>query len=172
MKRLRRALLPLVVLLAVLGIHYLWLGVFPEQDPAQDRWAATPVVEHSWWDAYVSTQSYWLGLSYSMSLAFAAVALRRYREQRSCGSKHFAIGSVTFSGVLAVVACYLVGCCGSPMLVVYLNLFGAKFLPFAKPLIALLTGVSLLVAWWWLTRRSPGEATTGGEGDAAVGNCC
>ena len=41
----------------------------------------------------------------------------------------------------------MLGCCGSPMLAVYLSLFGAAFLPWAKPLIALLTTVTLFAAW-------------------------
>ena len=88
-----------------------------------------------------------------MSPSFAACALRRYRERRLCAARNLAIGGVTFSGFLAVAGCFMLGCCGSPMLVVYLNLFGAAFLPLAKPLMAGVTAVSLAVAWWWLTRR-------------------
>lgn len=157
MKRhLRRAILPVAVSATVLVAQFVWLGLFPERDPTQDRWAVVPSLEPSWWTRYVVSQSYWLGISYAMSLAFAAVVLRRYRETKENCSGKFAIGSVTFSGVLAVAACWLVGCCGSPMLVVYLNLFGAAFLPFAKPFVAGLTAASLLIAWWWLNRGREG----------------
>jgi hypothetical protein len=63
---------------------------------------------------------------------------------------------VTFSGFLAVAGCFLLGCCGSPMLAVYLSLFGAGFLPFAKPLVAALTTLSILGAWCWVSRRGTG----------------
>lgn len=109
----------------------------------------------SWIQIYLETQSYWLGFSYALSLTFAVYAFRRYREQRYCAAKNLAIGGVTFSGFLAVAGCYLIGCCGSPMLVVYLSFFGAAFLPFAKPLVALVTSISILAAWWWMNRRRP-----------------
>ena len=38
------------------------------------------------------------------------------------------MGGITLSGFLAVAGCYLLGCCGSPMLAVYMSLFGVSFL--------------------------------------------
>lgn len=159
--RLSRAFLPAVVFSTVFGIHYLWLGVFPEDVPAEtcsepaaclDSTACS--VSLPWWDRYLKTQGYWLGSSYALSLAFGSAALRRYHEMRLCAARNLAIGSVTVSGILSVVSCFLLGCCGSPMLAVYLNLLGAKFLPLAKPLIALLTVATILIAWWWMNRRA------------------
>ena len=151
--KIRRILLPLAVFAAVMLLHFCWLGLFPERDPAQDRWVATatPV---SWWGRYCDGGSYWLGFSYGLSLAFAAVAWRRYREGRFCPGRKLAIGGVTFSGALSVVGCYLLGCCGSPMLAVYLSLFGAAFVPWAGPLIAGLTLLSVLVGSWWMNRHT------------------
>ena len=160
---LRRAVLPATVFLVVAAFHYLWLGVFPEQDPAQSQWVAVDA-ERSWLQSYLEGQGYWLSFSYALSLSFAAVALRRYREQRSCGVRNLAIGGVTFSGFLAVAGCYLIGCCGSPMLVVYLNLFGAAFVPLAKPLVAAMTTVSIAGAWWWMNRRRQPRAVTPASG--------
>ena len=155
----REGLLPLGVFVAVFAVHFLWLGLFPEQDPAQARWAALPAEgAASWLPNYIEAQSYWLGYSYGLSLAFAAAALRRYRRNRTCGAGKLALGGVTFSGFLAAAGCYLVGCCGSPMLVVWLNVFGAKFLPFAKPLMAAVTTFSIAGAWWWMARRDAAAA--------------
>jgi hypothetical protein len=56
------------------------------------------------------------------------------------------------SGFLAVAGCYLLGCCGSPMLAVYVSVFGAHFLPLTKPLVAVITVLSIVVAWWWMNR--------------------
>lgn len=153
---LRRAILPLSVFLGVLAFHYAWLVVFPEQDPAQSRWAevASDSSSGATWKRYIQSQSYLLGYSYGLALAFAAFALRRYRESRASGEKNLAMGGVTFTGLLAVFGCYLLGCCGSPMLAVYLGLFGAAFLPFAKPLVAGLTTFSVIVGHWWMHRRS------------------
>jgi len=154
LRGIRRATLPLGVFIGVFLVHYLWSGLFPEYDPIQDRWASLVTTANlTWLYRYISNQSYWLGYSYALSLAFAAAALRRYRDERFCTDRNLALGGVTLSGFLAVAGCFLVGCCGSPMLVVYLNLFGAAFLPLAKPLLAGLTTVSILGAWWWMNHR-------------------
>jgi hypothetical protein len=154
LNRLKRALLPVGVFGAVLLIHYLWSGLFPEVDPAQARWAALPTSGSTWLKRYLETQGYWLGYSYALSLAFAAVLARRYWEERFCSGKTLLAGGVSFSTFLAVAGCFLAGCCGSPMLVVYLNLFGAWFLPLAKPLVAALTTLTILATWWWMHKRS------------------
>jgi hypothetical protein len=150
--KIRRTLLPLAVFLAVMGAHFVWLGLFPERDPAQSRWAELPAGGSSWLQTYLDGGSYWLGYSYGIALAFAAAGLRRYRELRLAASRNLALGGISFSGVLAVAGCYLIGCCGSPMLAVYLSLFGAAFLPWAKPLVAFLTTASLLAAWFFSLR--------------------
>lgn len=153
--RWRRLLMPATVFGAVAVVHYVWIGVFPEQDPAQSGWASLEgIAGASWWRRYVETQSYWMGLSCALPLGFAAYALRRYREERRCSARNLAVGGITFSGFLAVLGCYLLGCCGSPMLAVYLNLFGAAFLPLAKPLIAGVTVVLTAGAWFWMHRRA------------------
>ena len=153
--RVRRLLLPAGTFLAVLAVHYVWIGLFPERDPAQERWLAVPAVEISWLRRYLESQSYWLGYSYALALSFAAVAFRQYRERRLCAARNLAIGGVTLSGFLAVAGCFLLGCCGSPMLAVYLSLFGASFLPFTKPLVAIITTVSIVAGWFWMNRKSP-----------------
>lgn len=168
-RKLPRWMLPAAVFAFAATAHYAWLGFFPENGAAGAVAAEctgsacaegeacgdgeTSPVTASSMDRYIAGQSYWLGLSYGSSLAFAAAALRRYRERRLCSARNLAIGSVSISGVFAVLGCYLLGCCGSPMLGVYLSLFGAAFLPLAKPLVALLTIVSLGAAWWWMKRR-------------------
>jgi len=153
--KIRRALLPLTVFLAAVGVHFAWLGLFPEQDPVQSRWADVSDSGRSWVREYLDGGGYWLGYSYGVSLAFAAAGLRRFREQRSAASRNLALGGVSFSGALAVAGCYLIGCCGSPMLAVYLGFFGAAVLPWAKPLVALLTTAALLVAWRYSLRCNP-----------------
>jgi hypothetical protein len=164
--RFRRVVLPVSTFIAVVAIHYIWLGLFPQQDPAQDRWVTVGVSrDNPWLQHYAETQSYWLGFSYALSIAFAAVALRRHRETRLCKPRNLAVGGVSLSGLLAVAGCYVIGCCGSPMLAVYLGLLGATYLPWAKPFVALLTVLLISVAWWWMTRphQSWNEADPGAE---------
>jgi len=147
----RRAVLPVMVFTGVALFHFGWLCAFPESDPAQSRWVI--VAQTSVLDRYIEGQDYLLGYSYGLALGFAAVAFRSYREKRSCSAGNFAMGSLTFSGLLAVAGCYLIGCCGSPMLGVYISLFGAGFLPFAKPVIAIITTISIIISWWWMNRQ-------------------
>jgi hypothetical protein len=171
-QKLRRFLLPLGVFLAVAAAHYVWSGLFPEVDPAQARWASLSPSEVSWLNRYIETQGYWLGYSYALSLAFAAAALRRYREERFCSAKTLAFGGLTLSGFLALAGCFLVGCCGSPMLVVYLSLFGAGFLPLAKPLVAVVTTISIIGAWWWMTRHKPTSPAPASAGPSCNDDGC
>lgn len=151
---LRRAILPTAVFGAVIAAHVVYRGLFPERDLAQDRWAAPLAPASStWMDTYVRSQAYWNGISYAVPLAFAAAMYRRYRERRMCSDRTLAVGGLTISGVMSVVGCFLVGCCGSPMLAVYLGLFGAAFQPFAKPLSAIISAGSVTLAWLWMRRR-------------------
>lgn len=169
--RRQRWLLPTGVFVAVVLVHFLYLAFFPERDPAQTRWATVPVRENAWFKTYIETQSYWLGFSYGFSLAFAVAAFRRYREGRSCTARNMVIGGVSFTGVLSVVGCYLLGCCGSPMLGVYISLFGAAFVPWAKPLAAALTVLSIGTAWWWMNRRLARSESPATDGACSGPNC-
>lgn len=171
---LRRAVLPFAVFGAVVAIHMAWSALFPERNPLQDRWATVDdAAPGSWLDAYLDSKSYWLAYSYALSFTFAAILLRRYRETRACSTRNAAVGGATFSGVLAVAGCYLIGCCGSPMLVVYLNLFGATFVPLAKPLVAGLSTATVLAMHWRVSRSE--RALVGASPSAescSGGNCC
>ena len=153
-QRIGRWIVPVGVFAVVMAIHFLWRGLFPERDGAQDQWVAVPAADsRSWMGQYVETGGYWLGYSYSLSLAFAAAALDRHRRQRRCCDRRLAIGGVSFGGLLAAAGCFLIGCCGSPMLPVYLSLFGAAFLPLVKPLVAGLTTLMIAAACLWLVLR-------------------
>jgi hypothetical protein len=171
-QKFRRFLLPLAVFLGVAAAHFVWSGLFPEVDPAQARWASLAAPQASWLHHYLESQSYWLGYSYALSLAFAVTALRRYREKRYCSAKTLALGGVTMTGFLALAGCFLVGCCGSPMLVVYLSLFGAGFLPLAKPLVAVVTTLSIIGAWWWMKRRQSFHDPAPVASSCKEGCCC
>ncbi len=151
-RHLRRAFLPGGVFIAGLVAHYLWSVFFHEQGPVQGQWAMVPA-KTSGIQSYIESQGYWLGYSYAFPLAFAASALRRYRELRCCAARTLAIGGLALSGILAAGGCFLLGCCGSPMLVVCTTLFGAEFLPFTKPFVAVLTTASIGGTWWWMNRN-------------------
>jgi len=154
-----RQIIPATVFLAVIIGHFIWVGWSGSRPTIQEQWVTVaPSQPASWWQIYVDNQSYWLGYPYALSLAFAAYTLIRYHEVHSKAMRNMALGGVTFSGILLFAGCHLIGCCGSPLLIVYLNLFGAAFVPLAKPLIALISTVTILTAWWWLNRSEGLEA--------------
>lgn len=169
--RIRRSVLPAAVFVSVMAFHFTWTGLFPDTDPAQNRWASViPVQEPSWLETYLDIQSYWLGYSYALAFTFAVVSLRRYLRNRACAEKRLAIGGFSLTGFLVATGCFLVGCCGSPMLFVYLNLFGAAFLPLAKPLMAGFTTLTIILALRWMNRRVPSLAPS--HRNDPVGKVC
>lgn len=160
MKAIARAALPVAAFALIGAAHVAWHAFFPEQDPAQDRWA--PVATIDWRDLYLRGQWYWLAYAYGISGAFASVALRQWWERRQRRAGGLALGSTAASGLFAAASCWLMGCCGSPMLGVYLALLGPAFLPFAKPAVAALTTVSIGVGLWWLGRAEARPAECAG----------
>ncbi len=150
----RRLLLPISVFAAVWIFHYVFLTLFPEGASIQAQWLSVeghPTL--SVWGRYVASRSYYLSYTYALSLSFAATTYRRYREKQSCTTRRVALGGIGISGILSVGGCFLLGCCGSPMLGVYLSMFGASFFPFAKPLVAGISTLMLLIAWIWVRRK-------------------
>ena len=159
----RRWLLPLAVFTVAFVIHafYVWhLARLPVSGWADD----SGTLDDGLWGfrAYIEAGEYLTGYSYALPLAFAAIALRRYREcrqQRMCAARNVAIAGVTLSGFLAGSGCFLLGCCGSPMLGIYLSFFGPSFLPLVKPLVAGVTTVMVAFSYyWWIWRRNQKEA--------------
>lgn len=149
--QLTRVVLPLAVFLGVMAIHYFWIGYSPFEE-AQTQWVEIDT-DLGLWQRYISAQEYYLGFSYALSFAFTAIAFRSYREKSFCNTSKFAIGGLSFSGGLAVAGCFLVGCCGSPMLIVYTSLFGMKYASFAKPFIAGLTTLIIICSWLWMRKQ-------------------
>ena len=154
--RTRRSLtgwLPSIAFLVVLAGH----GLYLRQQAAapSEGWADVGVGGGGWWGfaTYVEEQDYWLGLSYALGAAFAAWALGQYLKTRQAAMAAGAVGSVTLVGVLMAAGCFLIGCCGSPMLGIYLGLFGAKALGVGKPLMAIITALSVGWGYWYLRRR-------------------
>ena len=102
---------------------------------------------------YFKQQEYFLGFSYALSAAFTVYAFLKFlHNRRSCIPG--VIGGLTLTGGLYAGGCFLLGCCGSPMLAVYLGFFGSSFLAFAKPLIAIVTVISVIIGWFWMEKKS------------------
>jgi hypothetical protein len=122
---------------------------------AMAGWAdGGPVAADLWgFGPYLRAQDYFLGFSYALGTAFAVWAVWRCIRARTAVAAVGAAGSVTFIGVLLAAGCFLIGCCGSPMLAVYAGLFGAKMLGAGKPLMALITLVFVGIGYWSLSRK-------------------
>ena len=149
-------ILPALVFLAVFVAHALYAGFCAGAAPT--GWADLDVSSSAvgplglW--AYWRGQDYFLGFSYALGAAFATWALSRCISSRARGeAAGAAAGSITLVGVLMASGCFLIGCCGSPMLAIYLSLFGTRVLGFAKPVTALITLVSVGCGYWCLSRR-------------------
>ncbi len=106
---------------------------------------------------YLQGQDYYVGFSYALGAAFAAWAIGRFLRSRQTAMAAGTVGSITFVGVLMAAGCFMIGCCGSPMLAVYLGIFGAKALGIGKPLMALVSLISVDVGYWYLSRRARKE---------------
>lgn len=145
--------LPLVTFIGVFSGHALYLR--HQFALPSDGWADVGVGQDAifGFQSYIKAQDYYMGLSYAIGLAFAVWAFGKYIEVRRAEAVVGVAGSVTLVGVLMGAGCFLVGCCGSPMLGVYAALFGAKAFGVGKPIMAIITMLSVGLGYWCLSRR-------------------
>jgi len=170
-------LIPAVVFVAIFVAHALYVGACAASAPSgwMDFGISAHVAGPLGLGAYWRGQDYFIGFSYALAAAFATWALSRsilFRQGRTV-TAGAAAGGVTLLGALMAGGCFLIGCCGSPMLAVYLSLFGAKALGLGKPLMALVTLVSVSCGYWCLSRRlsrgSPGMEDCCSRSDTSTG---
>ncbi|NIA31624.1 MAG: hypothetical protein GWP06_17160 [Actinobacteria bacterium] len=95
-----------------------------------------------------------LGISYALAGAFTIYAFLKFQSNRKKPGIAGMIGGLTLTGALYGGSCFLLGCCGSPMLAVYLGLFGPSFLGFTKPIILITTIFSLFIGFWWIEKKT------------------
>lgn len=103
--------------------------------------------------AFSSSGAPWLGASYALSAAFMAYALLTFREDRRRAAAG-AVGGLAAMGALYAVGCFAIGCCGSPMLPVYLCLLGGKYARLSGPLMFGLTFLSVGIGFLILGRKA------------------
>lgn len=149
----RRSLWSLIGFAAVLIAHAMYFIV--QSEKIAEQWAG--VNDPSYASRYFANGEYLIGASYALAAGFSIYALVRFTENQRKGVGGL-LGGITLTGVLYVGGCFLLGCCGSPMLAVYLTLFGSSFLGFTKVLTLVLTSLSVLAGMIWLERRSKTDA--------------
>ena len=150
-------LIPAGAFVAIFVAHAIYVGAYAASAPAgwTDFGISAHVVGPLGLGAYWRGQDYFIGFSYALAATFAAWALSRsilFRQGRTV-TAGAAAGGLTLLGALMAGGCFLIGCCGSPMLAVYLSLFGAKALGLGKPLMALVTLISVGCGYWCLSRH-------------------
>lgn len=146
---MKKILLSLSTFVVVLILHASYFVV--QGNKLAERWAMTN--ETNYPQLYVERSEYLIGASYALAVGFSVFALMRFLETRKKGFAGL-VGGITLTGVLYAAGCFLLGCCGSPMLAVYLTLFGSSFLGFTKLLTFALTLVSIVVGYIWMERKS------------------
>lgn len=118
------------------------------------RWVAVEAAARPGaWSRYVERQDYYIGFSYGLAAAFTVFALLQSMQGRR-RQMQGVLGGLTLSGTLYAAGCYLIGCCGSPMLAVYLSLFGTSILGLLKPIVAGATTLSVVLGGFYIVRRS------------------
>lgn len=138
--KFRKALIVLATFITVFILHIFYFKV------SEGGCGSTP-----WLQKYIKEQEYFLGISYALSLSFMAFAFLKYKENRKNALKA-GVGS----GLLAVLlwfSCFFFGCCGSPMIIVYLNLFGLSTLRIPKAALLLMTVIFIGIAYILLIRK-------------------
>ncbi len=143
------------VFVAVLSGHFFYVTRTVAVSRDGGPWAAYEFdqPQESRWARYTAPGEYWLGLSYGLAGAFATWCFARIVRLRREALAANAAG-LTLSGVVWAAVCFLTGCCGSPMLPIYLGLFGPKFLSITKPLTFVITFLSIAVGYAWMLKRA------------------
>ena len=147
-----------IAFVVVLLIHFaysLWQAA-----KLSGEWVQVKEINPLW--QYFERQEFFIGLSYALTAAFTVYAIVNFLEKRKGGIAG-TVGGFTLAGVLYFAGCFLTGCCGSPMLAVYLSLFGSSVLGFAKPLTAALTGLSVAIGFIWINRNYKSNACSSND---------
>jgi hypothetical protein len=150
-------LVPTIVFVAIFVAHALYVGACAVTAPSgwSDFGMSASATGPFGLGAYWRGQEYFIGFSYALGASFAAWALTRcisFRQARVAAGGA-AVGGITLVGVLMAGGCFLIGCCGSPMLAIYVSLFGSKALGVGKPVTALVTLITVSCGYWCLSHR-------------------
>ena len=125
-----------------------------------DNWAdaaeLTQQTKPTGYELYFTEGEYILGLSYAMAIACTILALSRFKFDKSKGILGIFSG-VTLSAALYAFGCFLIGCCGSPMAVVYAGLLGSSFLGFTKPFVFIITLLSIGIGYRLMLKKPEGK---------------
>jgi len=140
--KVKKIVIPLATFVIVFILHLLYFKL-----------AESACAGSAWFRKYIKEQEHFLGISYALSFAFMSFAFLKFKENRKAALK-----AAFSSGLLAVLLwflCFLFGCCGSPILVVYLNLIGLSKLKAPKLILLIMTIVFIGISYIWLIKKIP-----------------
>ena len=143
------------IFLVILTGHFLYATRNISISSGNGQWASYEFEqpEEQRLDRYIGSGEYWLGFSYGLAGAFAVFCLIRViRMQRRFLAA--SAGGLALSGLLWASFCFFAGCCGSPMLPIYLGLLGPHFTGVTKPLMFILTILSISIGYILMLRRT------------------
>ncbi len=138
--KIKKVILLLAVFIVVLMSHLLYY-----------KTTESSCAGSAWFQKYISEQEHFLGISYALSFTFMVFAFLKYKEDRKNALKA-GLGS----GLLAVLlwfSCFFFGCCGSPMLIVYLNLFGLSMLKIPKLALLIMTVIFIGIGYFCCLKK-------------------
>lgn len=146
-----RKMLPVTTGLVVFGAHIAWHVLFPESNAS--GWGNVVPSFSDRVQGYFACGAPWLGASYALSAAFTVYALLIFRNNRRKAAAG-AVGGLAAMGALYAVGCFALGCCGSPLLPIYLGLLGGKLAGVGGPVMFGLTLSSVGVGFLILRRKA------------------
>lgn len=145
---MRKIIIPLVTFIGIFIVHLLYF-----------RYLERSCEGNSWFQKYIQGQEYFLGISYALSFAFIAFAFLKFKDNRKNALKA-AMGGGIFTVILWTF-CFLFGCCGSPLLIMYINLIGISSLKVPKIVFLLMTIIFIGIGYIWLIKKSPKSCCDG-----------
>ena len=140
LNKIKKAIILLAIFVAVFMLHLFYY-----------KMTESSCAGSAWFQKYIVEQEYFLGISYALSVTFMVFAFLKYKE-----SKKNALKAGLGSGLLAVVlwfSCFFFGCCGSPMIIVYLNLFGLSTLKIPKIALLIMTIIFIGIGYFCCLKK-------------------
>lgn len=147
----RKLLYAVIAFLLIFVVHALYC--IEKVSRISQQWAQ--LADVSPFLSYFQRQDFFLSYSYALAGGFTIYALLKFLENRRSGVTSI-VGGVTLTGILYAGGCFLLGCCGSPMLGVYIGLFGSSLLGFAKPLMAAIITLAVVIAYLRTEKKRTG----------------
>ena len=147
-----RLAFPFTTPAAVFLAHLSWSVTVPYRDSPGVMIMAPPLRERIL--AYLAGEGFWVGASYALVGCFIILALGKFRERRREALAGAAGGSLMAGGIYAF-GCFMLGCCGSPMAVVWLSFLGGRYANLGGVFLFLLTLLSTSAGFWMLNRKDP-----------------